>query len=76
MEWCHLKSRGIKVLRWNPDNALCLCNTHHRWFTQNPDEWYRWVEKKYPGRWDKLNKIIQTEPKPDYERWLKYYGLS
>lgn len=75
LEWCHLKSRGIKIVRWNPDNALCMCNVHHRYFTQHPDRWYEFVEKKYPGRWDELNKIANSGQKPDYGYWLEYYGL-
>jgi hypothetical protein len=30
-------------LRWNPDNANCLCRSCHKWFTDHPAEFGRWL---------------------------------
>jgi hypothetical protein len=81
LEWCHLKSRGVAALRHNPDNAVCLCNVHHRYFTMHPDEWYRFIESNYPGRWDDLKsheEAMHTAFKVKFKEqvfkhWIEFY---
>lgn len=76
IEWAHLKSRGIERLRHDPDNCTALCNIHHRYFTQHPDEWKRFIDEKYPGRWDDLNDILLTDKRPlrvVYETWIEHF---
>ena len=50
----HIMTRGIIALRYEPQNAIALCMGHHRWFHQNPYEWVKFIEGKFPGRYEKL----------------------
>jgi hypothetical protein len=75
MEWAHLKSRSHGHIRHDPLNALCLCNTHHRFYTNHPDLWVEFVEREFPGRWEFLNRRLQEThgKKPDYAAWIEFY---
>lgn len=77
LEWAHLKSRGIKYLRHDPLNCVCLCNIHHRFFTGHPDLFRDFIEDLKPGTWQRLNNLLieqkEKSLKPDYEYWIDYY---
>jgi heterodisulfide reductase subunit B len=73
LEWCHIKSRNHKTIRHDPLNFICMCNTCHRYFTENPDMWYHAIEILRPGAWDRLNALVQEGLKPDYSYWIDYY---
>jgi len=75
LEWAHIKSRGIRSIRWDEKNCVCLCNTCHRYFTQNPDEWKRFIDWLDPDRWDYLNEQMQMHKKPDPEYWIEFYTM-
>lgn len=64
MQCAHIKSRRYKAIRWDPDNALCLCAAHHMHYHANPDQFARLVEDLFPGRWDELNAKLQTIQAP------------
>lgn len=36
--WSHIIPRNCLHLRWLPENALCLCFTCERYFTDHPEE--------------------------------------
>ena len=44
-ECAHIVGRREKVLRWCSDNAISLCHTCHRRFTENPYDFVRWLAK-------------------------------
>lgn len=69
----HLKSRRHKLIRFSPSNTVCLCNIHHRLFTENPDLWTSFIEEKLPGRWDHLNELLLGGGKVDYEAHLAFW---
>ncbi len=46
LECCHIKGRRSAVTRWAGINAVCLCHYHHRYFTENPVEFTRWLEEE------------------------------
>ena len=77
LEWCHLVSRSVGVLRHHPLNAIPMCSAHHRYFTQRPLEFWEFVEKTMPGRSQRLKDLereIRTSySKPDYEFWIAWY---
>jgi len=73
LAWAHLKSRMHKTIRHDPLNAVCLCYRCHRFFTREPDLWTKFIEERYPGRWQRLNDILQEKGRPDYEYWIGYY---
>ena len=44
MDCAHIYGRRAKSVRWSLDNALCLCRTCHRIFTENPLDFTHWLE--------------------------------
>jgi len=46
----HIHGRRHNSVRWSLDNAVSLCAYHHRYFTENPTEFFMWLEK-HLGRW-------------------------
>lgn len=72
-EWCHIKSSRHRTIRHSPLNAVCMCNTHHRLFTEHPDLWTAFIEEKFPGRWDHLNAVLLEGGKPDYQYYIDFY---
>lgn len=51
LQCAHIITRSRKALRWDFNNALCLCAGHHVYFTHNPDQWAHEVEKFFPDKW-------------------------
>lgn len=83
LEWAHLKSRGPKYysIRHDPENCVCLCSAHHRHFHNEPDQFYRFIESIFPGRWDELNRRLIERSKSKcpprlvdvYQQWIEWY---
>lgn len=46
IETCHIFGRRTLSMRWHPDNLISLSKDWHRFFTENPREWRKWVEWK------------------------------
>jgi len=47
LQWAHVISRTYKTaIRWSRDNCLCLCSGHHKYFTDRPVEWKRFLTFK------------------------------
>jgi hypothetical protein len=46
LECCHIVGRRNKAVRWHPLNALSLCHSQHRYFTENPLAYSIFVERK------------------------------
>lgn len=43
-QWAHIMSRTYKTaIRWSPDNCLDLCAAHHKFFTDRPAHWRRFL---------------------------------
>lgn len=40
----HIYGRANKAVRWDLDNAVSLCYTCHRHFTENPIEFHNWLQ--------------------------------
>ena len=78
LQWCHIKSRRYLSIRWDELNSLCLCAKCHRWFTDHPDLFTKWIDKLWPDRLDKLNKQFQViykmtlEDRLNIERNIKH----
>ena len=66
LQCAHIISRGYKAVRYNPENALCLCQKCHFFYTYKPIEWEDLIKQKLPGRWEKLRKLALDYQKPDY----------
>lgn len=46
LECSHRWPRGIKALRWHPDNSDCLCFQCHRWWHSHSPEAGDWLRTK------------------------------
>jgi len=44
LQCAHIISRRYKQIRWDLDNAVCLCRGCHVYFTHHPIEWELWVK--------------------------------
>lgn len=55
-ECAHIVGRREKTLRWCADNAMALCHSCHRSFTENPLDFSVWVTQRIgQGMVDILN---------------------
>lgn len=53
LQCAHLISRTYKALRWNPNNAICLCYRDHIfWAHKNPLEFAEFVREKFPNAYE------------------------
>lgn len=52
LQWCHIKSRGNKRLRYEDYNNLVMCSGHHVYYTKRPSAWEIMVATEYPDRWN------------------------
>jgi hypothetical protein len=43
LQCCHIYSRKFGSIRFDYDNAICLCARCHRWGHDNPTEFSDWV---------------------------------
>src|SRR4051812_24990057 len=43
LQTCHIVSRTYRSVRWDEDNAYCMCAGAHRLMTNRPLEWERFV---------------------------------
>lgn len=64
-EAAHIYGRAKKSTRWSMDNAVTLCNYHHRYFTAHPLDFHDWLLKLYgEGHLEllreKANSILKT----------------
>ena len=75
LQWCHIHTRGIGVIRWNPLNGLPMCARHHKWYGGHPLLWAEFIERLYPGRGAELYRLeYEASPrKPDPEFWIAWY---
>jgi len=64
-EAAHIYGRAKKSVRWSMDNAVTLCNYHHRYFTAHPIDFYDWL-RSYLGDGhleilrEKANSLLKT----------------
>lgn len=61
LQWCHVLRRSYHAIRWDRDNSMVLCRTHHMMFTENPAKWEQWcLDVDIP--WDELRVKALTGP--------------
>lgn len=70
LQCAHIIGRRYYSVRWDEDNALCLCAGHHIWFTHNPEEWRAFIDERWPGRYAKLLRRARKPWDKDYDRVL------
>jgi hypothetical protein len=75
LQCAHFHGRRKRSVRWDADNALCLCFGCHQYFHENPDEHREFMRRKLGQRLDLLESRARISyPKPDeaiIQLWLK-----
>jgi len=70
LQCSHVKSRANKPVRYNDDNAMALCfRCHFYWWHKDPLAASEWMKDKWPGRYERICKVIQDNngKKVDYD---------
>lgn len=60
LQCAHIFGRGELAIRTLEDNAVTLCQGHHRFFTGRPAAWEVWVRDVFPGRWERLRGLVRA----------------
>ena len=73
LQCAHILTRGYKQTAFDLDNAMCLCRSHHVYFTHRPIEWEAFViymigEKKVANL---REKAVQYHKKIDHQAIIK-----
>lgn len=82
LQWAHIIPRGYHSVRWDEDNAFCLCSSCHMYYTYHPIEWEEFVVRKIGAiKYQELKfRAKQIPPKWDLAELLeqkrkRYYDL-
>ena len=69
----HIFPRTHKRLRWNLNNAFCLCyRCHIHWWHQNPIEATKWASSvRDIGELEEIYKINKPVKEFEMEEWLE-----
>ena len=43
LQCAHVVSRAYRAVRWDRENAFCICAAHHVFYTHRPLEWEAFV---------------------------------
>jgi hypothetical protein len=61
IQWAHIITRGARYIRWAiepyPGNSVALCQGCHFAYTQNEGNWRRWIDGRWPGHRDRLERM-------------------
>jgi len=77
IQWCHVYSRSHLHIRYESFNNLILCQGHHRFYTTNPIEWVRTLEKHYPERLALAEQNrYKIHDKIDYDYWIDLFTVQ
>lgn len=74
LQWAHMISRSDTTLRWDPLNALCLCDSCHKWQHKNPIEFNAWFATNLNEQFEYLQRnkgLILKRYKSDYQDLLE-----
>jgi hypothetical protein len=79
MQWAHLITRGAsKSLKFDLENAVCLCSGHHTFYTHRSDLWPDICKKFFPKKWEHSNRLKWqgTDPNFSYAETLAAISLE
>jgi hypothetical protein len=51
LQCAHIETRGVLGIRWEEDNALCICSGHHWWHTNHEKIWQEKIQAHFPNQW-------------------------
>ena len=73
LQCAHIISRSYKAIRTDPDNALCLCQGCHMFYTNHVLEWEDWIDTTFPGRRTELRVKALAYEKVDWKKQAVYW---
>ena len=74
IEWAHIVSRSVGLLRWHPLNAMPLCSAHHRYYSQRPLEFAAFVGEKVRQSLNEFERKARSRgEKPDPQFWIDWF---
>jgi len=77
LQACHFIGRARRSVRWDDDNAICLCFGCHAYFTAHPLEFVEWfTDKLGQDKVDLLRARERIREKPDKEGLKLYYTVK
>jgi 5-methylcytosine-specific restriction endonuclease McrA len=65
VQWSHVIGRRHKCTRWEPDNALSLCYSCHRWWHEYPSLSGPWFAHTWPERQEHIVRLYNAGGKVD-----------
>lgn len=76
LQWCHLYSRAILHVRYEPYNNIVMCQGHHLWYTHHPIEWTRFLEARFSERLAEAEANRYKYWKVDYNYWIDHFSKT
>lgn len=70
----HIIRRNYRAVRFDLDNLICLCWRCHNYFNYRELEWRDYIDKCFPGRWDRLKDKALTGIPPSYEEVIQSFN--
>ena len=68
LQCAHIIGRGNRTLRFDEMNALCLCASHHFWYTNHYDEWILYfIPQYFPKNSEYVLENRRRITKPNYK---------
>jgi hypothetical protein len=74
LQCAHIETRGISRLRFDQQNALCLCSGHHWYYTNHPKDFDAMVEEYFPSQWKYVQEHRHERKNysiEDYQNFIK-----
>ena len=71
LQCAHIVTRGCLHLRYNYQNALCLCSGHHWYYTNHPADFQELVKDCFPSQWKYVQENKNKIQKVDYIKELE-----
>jgi len=56
LQCAHIETRGTNKLRFDQQNALCLCSRHHWYYTNHPADFNKMVQEFFSSQWKYIEK--------------------
>lgn len=76
LQCAHIETRGNMALRYDQQNALCICAGHHIWYTYHPTAFNELILEFFPSQWkyveEHKHKIVHLT-REDYETIINQY---
>ena len=73
LQCAHIISRRYAATRCDPTNAYCMCAAHHRYFTEWPYEFHRFIEATIgPNAYDDLRARAMAGVKTNDAYWQSW----